>query len=66
MSTCSKISYQSPNAAFLAMRAIIRKAPVGKRVPVDFYHCEQCSAWHLTSHGKPRWIIRFHLAIGGV
>ena len=59
MANCTKIKYTSPQAATLAMMAIVlRDAERRPKVPVAVYPCEKCHAWHLTSKkqsGKPRW-----------
>ncbi len=61
MSTCNKICYYSPAVAYIRLQAVVRRTREGKRAPVDIYPCKQCSAWHLTSHGKPRWIVKLDL-----
>lgn len=59
MSACTKIRYYSEATAYLAIVAIARSTPAGRKVPVDYYPCTACSALHLTSHGKARRILRF-------
>ncbi len=58
MSACPKIRYHSKFEARRAIVAIARQTPAGRKVPVDFYPCKECSALHLTSQGKPHRVAR--------
>jgi len=65
--SCPKLPYPSSYQTGLALLAIRRSSPAGKRLPEALYPCELCHSWHITSDLKSRrnkWTRRF-LVQGG-
>lgn len=71
MSPCTKIPYPSASIAGVAMQAIQRRSPAGKRVPEGIHPCAECRGWHVTSKrgsARNKWTLQLVLTprpIGG-